>query len=354
MNAQRGSAETEEESVAGLARRLVAADTGGWTPDGVRALAAELGWAWEGTPEKPVLITGRAAGNARLRPVGRFEEPYTDGESYVELAVPVATASSDAAAQAAAFRAVREEVTAALGKPSIMGSHGDLGPFYDSGPIWGAPFLRWRGRPETLELRAGTSGPELVLQPTDPAENWFWRQGIGEEHAISGFFGSTRGPANSGLGFPGGWRARSWETVIRSLDDFLGALPAETTALGIRIGMPIYGSTDRGAPLLFDVACGDRLTIGCFAPDDVDPAALGWGTVAEHPNTASLYDDDDPVWRVDAGGPGEPKGRALAEMLVATARAVGVSEPTDLVVGGEAEYVDGYDVRYYGLGLPTG
>ncbi|MEU0272912.1 hypothetical protein [Streptomyces sp. NPDC006307] len=74
----------------------------------------------------------------------------------------------------------------------------------------------------------------------------------------------------------------------------------------------------------------------------------------EHPNTASLYDDDDPVWRVDAGGPGEPKGRALAEMLVATARAVGVSEPTDLVVGGEAEYVDGYDVRYYGLGLPTG
>ncbi|MEU7278473.1 hypothetical protein AB0A69_06720 [Streptomyces sp. NPDC045431] len=352
MNGQRGS--IEEESIADLARRLVAADTGGWTPDGARALAAELGWAWGGTPESPVLITGRAAGNARLRPVGRFEKSYVDGESYVEVAVPVATAAREAAAQAAAYRTVRTEVTPALGTPSIMGSHGDLGPYYDGGPFWGAPFLRWRGREDTLELRAGTEGPGLVLQPTRPAENWFWRQGIGEEYAISGFFGGNRDPANSGLGFPGGWAARSWETVTRTLDGFLGALPAETTALGIRIGMPVHGRTDRGAPLLFHVACGDRLTIGCFAPDDVDPASLGWGTVAQHPDTASVYGDGGPVWRVDAGGPGEPKSRALAEMLVATARAVGVNDPSDLIVGREAEDVDGYHVTYYGLGLPTG
>ncbi|MGW7440323.1 hypothetical protein [Streptomyces sp. NPDC054849] len=344
----------QEESIADLARRLVAAGTGGWTPDGVRALAAELGWAWNDTPDGPALITGRSAGDARLRPVGRFEERYVSGESYVELAVPVATAAPDATAQAAAFRAVKDAVTAALGKPSIMGSHGDMGPFYDSGPLWGAPFLRWRGRPDTLELRAGKSGPELVLQPTDPAENWFWRQGVGEEHSISGFFGSNRAQANAGLGFPGGWTARSWETVTRSLGDFLGALPAETTALGISVGMPFYGPGSLGGPLLFDVTCGERLSIGCFAPDDIDPAALGWGTVARHPGTASIWSDDDPVWRVDAGGPGEPKGHALAEMLVATARAVGVSDPTDLVVGGEAEYVDDYHVRYYGLGLPTG
>ncbi|MER7110073.1 hypothetical protein [Streptomyces sp. NPDC000229] len=352
MDGQRGSA--EERSIADLARRLVAADTGGWTPDGVRALATELGWAWDGTPDEPVLVTGRPSGDARLRPVGRYEERFVGRESYVELAVPVAVAAPDAAAQAAAFRAAREELTTALGKPSIMGSHGDLGPFYDSGPVWGAPFVRWRGRPDTLELRAGTSGPELVLQPTGPAENWFWRQGVGEEHSISGFFGSNRDQANTGLGFPGGWTARSWETVVRSLDEFLGALPAETTALGIRIGMPFYGRTGRGAPILFDVTCGDRLSIGCFAPDGADPAAHGWGTVTDHPGTASIWDDDDPVWRVDAGGPGEPKGRALAEMLVATARAAGVSGPSDLIVGGEAEHVDGYHVTYYGLGLPTG
>jgi hypothetical protein len=351
MNGQRGS--TETESVADLARRLVAADTGGWTPDGVSALVAGLGWSWSGAAQDPVL-TGRPSGDARLRPVADFEERYVDGESYVELAVPLATAAPDAAAQATAFHAAKVELTAALGKPSIMGSHGDMGPFYDSGQIWGAPFLRWRGSPDTLELRAGKTGPELVLQPTGPAENWFWRQGIGEEHAISGYFGSNRDAANAGLGFPGGWTARSWETVTRSLGDFLDALPAETTALGISIGMPFYGRTDDGAPILFDVTCGDRLAIGCFAPDDVDPAALGWGTVAEHPDTASIFSDDDPVWRVDGGGPGEPKGRALAEMLVATAKAVGVRNPTDLIVGGEAEYVDGYHVTYYGLGLKTG
>ncbi|MFC0052049.1 hypothetical protein [Streptomyces actinomycinicus] len=351
MNEQRGS--SARESIADLARRLVAADTGGWTPDGVRALVAGLGWTWDGAPDDTVL-TGRSAGGARLRPVGRFEEAYADGESYVELAVPLATAPPEAAAQAAAFHAAKQELTAALGEPSIIGSHGDLGPFYDSGPVWGAPFARWRRRTDTLELRAGTTGPELVLQPTGPAEDWFWRQGIGEENSISGFFGSNRDRANIGLGFPGGWSARSWETVTRSLGDFLGALPAETTALGIRVAMPFYGRTGHGAPLLFDVTCGDRLSIGCFAPDEVDPAALGWGTVAEHPGTASVFSDDDPVWRVDGGGPGEPKGRALGELLVDTARAVGVSEPADLIVGGEAEYVNGYHVTYYGLGLRTG
>ncbi|MGV9759088.1 hypothetical protein ACWDUC_25090 [Streptomyces tricolor] len=352
MIEQRGS--TGEPGAADLARRLRAADTGGWTPDGMRAVADRLGWTWDGTPDRPVLLTGRPSGAARLRPVGTGEERYVDGESYVELAVPLASAAPDAAAQAAAFRAARQELTTALGTPSVLGSYGDMGPFYDSGPLWGAPFVRWRGRPDTLELRAGTSGPELVLRPTDPAENWFWRQGTGEEHSLSGFFGSNRDRANVGLGFPGGWTARSWETVTRSLGDFLGALPAEATALGIGFGMPFYGRTGSGAPLLFDVACGERLAIGCFAPDGVDPAALGWGTVAEHPGTASVWSDDDPVWRVDAGGPGEPKGRALAQLLVATARAAGVREPAGLVIGGEAEYVDGYHVRYYGLGLPTG
>ncbi|MFG3270847.1 hypothetical protein [Streptomyces luteogriseus] len=352
MNEQRGS--TEALSLAELARRLRAVDTCGWAPEVVTALSDALGWARGGTADQPLLVTGRSAGDARLRPVGQYEERYTDGESYVELAVPVAVAAPDAPAQAAAFRAAREELTSALGRPSVMGSHGDMGPFYDSGPLWGAPFVRWRGSPDTLELRAGKAGPELVLQPTEPAENWFWRQGHGEEHALSGFFGSNRDPVNVGLGFPGGWTARSWETVTRSLGDFLGALPAEAHALGVGFGMPFYGRTAEGAPLLFDVTCGDRLSIGCFAPDGVDAASLGWGTVAEHPATASVWRDDDPVWRVDAGGPGEPKGRALAEMLVATARAAGVSEPAGLIVGGEADYVDGYHVTYYGLGLPTG
>lgn len=343
------------ESIAELAGRLRRADAGGWTPEGVRALVAGLGWTWTDADGGPVIGTGRATGEARLRPVGSVEEYYAGGETYLELAVPVRPAEPDAASQAAAFRAVRDELTAALGEASVMGVYGDVGPFYDSGPLWGTPFLRWRDWPTMLELRAGKAGPELILQPTDPVENCFWRQGIGEEHAITGFFGSRNDPSNGGLGFPGGWYARSWETVTTALADFLGSLPAETTALGMPVSMPIYGRLAQGgAPILFDVTSRDRLTLGCFA-EGIDAAALGWGTAAEHPGSRSLWpDDEDPQWRVDAGGPGEPSGRALAEMLVTTARAVGVETPADLIVGGEAECMGPYHVTFYGLGLKTG
>ncbi|MER6613193.1 hypothetical protein [Streptomyces xantholiticus] len=342
------------DSTTELAERLIAADTGGWSADGLRATAAALGWTWTDEAAGPVLRTDRASGDARLTPVGEYGKRYTYGEEYVELVIPVGQPEPGDAAQAEAFRAVNEELTAALGKAPVMGSHGEMGPFYSSGPSWGNPFLRWRGKPNTLELRAGKTGPELVLQPTGPAENWFWRQGTGEEHSISGYFGHRPDPANAGLGFPGGWTARNWDTVTSSLADFLGPLPAETSALGARIGMPVYGRTDGGAPILFDITCGERLSIACFAPDSAGPAALGWGTVAEYPATARTWDDDDPVWRIDAGGPGAPKGRALAEMLVATAQAVGVQEPAGLIVGGEGTFVGDYSVTYYGLGLPTG
>ncbi|MCE0448049.1 hypothetical protein LT493_42600 [Streptomyces tricolor] len=139
-------------------------------------MADRLGWTWDGTPDRPVLLTGRPSGAARLRPVGTGEERYVDGESYVELAVPLASAAPDAAAQAAAFRAARQELTTALGTPSVLGSYGDMGPVLRQRAAVGSPFVRWRGRPDTLELRAGTSGAgagatahgpggELVLAP---------------------------------------------------------------------------------------------------------------------------------------------------------------------------------------------
>ncbi|TJZ49439.1 hypothetical protein FCH28_24280 [Streptomyces piniterrae] len=343
------------ETIAELAGRLIGSDAGGWSQDGARALVAGLGWSWTDTAAGPVIGTGRATGEARLRPVGSMEQRYAGGEAYVELAVPVGPAEPDAASQAAAFRAAREELTAALGEASVIGVYGDVGPFYDSGQLWGSPYLRWRDRPSMLELRAGRTGPELILQPSDPVENCFWRQGVGEEYSITGFFGSRNDTSNVGLGFPGGWYARSWETVTGALADFLDTLPAEMAALGTSVSMPFYGQLAKGgAPILFGVNCGERLSLCCF-DEDIDGAALGWGTVAEHPATRSAWpEDDDPRWRFDAGGPGEPSGRALAEMLVASARAVGVATPADLVLGGEAEYLGPYHVTFYGLGLKTG
>ncbi|MET4921550.1 hypothetical protein P3L51_04110 [Streptomyces sp. PSRA5] len=350
-NAPRQSA--TDETIAALSVRLRAADTGGWTSDATRALVVRLGWGWSGSPG---VVTGRSTGDARLRPVGKFEERHVGGEAYVELAVPVRHTAPDPASQAEAFRLAKDELTAALGEASIMGVHGRLAPFLRTVPSWGSPYLRWRGESDTLELRAGPTGPELVLLPTDPAESWFVRQGNGDELGITGFFGFRPDGSNGGLTFPGGWRARSWETMTRSLAAFLTTLPAETTALRTPMWMPIYGRIKgKGAPILFDIDCGDRLMLASFADESVDPSALGWGTAATYPTTGRPWPDPNhPRLRIDAGGPGRPDGQALAETIVATARAMGVESPEDLLIGSEAGDMGAYRVTFYGLGLPMG
>lgn len=191
-----------------------------------------------------------------------------------------------------------------------------------------------------------------MLRPTDPAENWFVRQGNGEEHAISGFFGFRPDASNGGLTFPGGWKARSWETVTRALADFLTTLPAETSALRTPMWMPIYGRIEgKGAPILFDVDCGDRLMLACFAGEDVDASALGWGTSADHPKTGRPWPDTrHPRLRIDAGGP-----RALRPGAGRDDRGDGPCHgcglPEDLLIGAEAGEVGAYRVTFYGLGL---
>ncbi|MEU0939423.1 hypothetical protein [Embleya sp. NPDC005971] len=346
-----------EGEVARLARRLLDAPTGGWSRQGVQALVAALGWTWSGAADAAPTGTDLPSGSARLRPVGRFEKDFTSGEDYVELAVPLALPAPDPAAQALAFRQAAEQVADALGEASIMGVYGGLGPYYDGGARWGTPYRRWRGDPDTLELRAGRAGPELVLLPTEPVENWFWRQGHGEPGAITGFFGHRRVAANGGLGLPGGWYARDWEQLTDVLADFLGSLPAETTALDVGLALNVYGRVpgENGAPMLFDLVCRDRLVIGSFPPAGVDAHALGWGSAEEHPGTRAWWPSDaEPPARHDAGGPGEVAARATAELLVATARAAGVPGPEDLIIGGEGERVGAFDVKFYGLGLHSG
>ncbi|MGC0419453.1 hypothetical protein [Embleya sp. AB8] len=205
-------------------------------------------------------------------------------------------------------------------------------------------------------MRAGEAGPELVLQPTAPVENWFRQQGHGEPGAITGFFGRARVPANGGLELPGRWFARDWSQLTHALADFLGSLPAETTALGVRLALPVFGRTPHGgAPILFDLVCGNRLLIGCFPPAGADVRALGWGTAEEYPGTRAWWGSDaDPRARLDAGGAGEVDGRTIAELLVATARAAGLAGPEGLILGEEGERVGAFDVEFYGLGLRSG
>ncbi|UZJ32729.1 hypothetical protein [Streptomyces endophytica] len=354
------------EPLAELARRLRAADTGGWTEDGARALVESLGRRWDEvmgqTSASGAGARDAEAGELRLRPVGPAEERYVEKETYLELVASLTTTAprADAAPepdpvrQAEIFRAAKDELFDELGEPSAIGSYGSTGPYHAPTPAWGAPFLRWRGKQDTLELRAGRRGPELVLAPTAPGENWLWSLGHGEEHAISGYFGSRPGPANAGLSLPGRWSVRSWETLTDALAAFFTTLPAEFAALGIARVIPVYGRLGGSAPILFDIDADDRLMLASYAERDIDPASFGWGTVAEHPESRETWQNAyDPEWRFDAGGPGEPRGRALAEMVVATARAEGVASPEDLLIGGEGEDIRPYTVRFYGLGLAT-
>ncbi|MEV0531825.1 hypothetical protein [Kitasatospora sp. NPDC050463] len=322
--------------------------TGRWSEDGTRALVHELGLHWEHVTDPA------SAGGPRLRPVGPSERRHVDEEAYLELAVTVASAGPDAAGQVRAFGRARSELTAALGEASVIGSYGLLGPYYGSTAAWGSPFLRWRGERDTLELRAGRQGPELVLEPTAPLENWYCSLGHGEEGAIGGFLGRRSGPSTAGLSLPGRWSARSWETLTASLATFFATLPAEFAALGIAKIMRLYGRVGGTAPRLFDIDADSRLMLASFADSDLGPESFGWGTVAEHPRTTETWADPyDPGWRFDGGGPGVPAGRALAEMVVATARAQGVASVDDLLLGGEAEDIGPYRVTFYGRGLTT-
>jgi hypothetical protein len=307
-----------------LALWMLTADTGDWGESSMRALAAQQQWEWTSGAHGPVLRTGDPGGEAALSPVTRYANPYVTVESYLALSVPIAKGGADA------FRLVGDRLVAVLGQAPLMGSYGTLGPFFGSTPGWGAPFLRWRGAANSVELRAGTTGPELVLQPTAPIEDWFWRQGHGEAHAIDGFFGHSNHQANNGLGIPGRWYAQDWDVFAVGLQRLLSTLPAEAHALAITPSLRIYGRIPgSGAPTLYDITTEN---VELWADTDFDAHGHGW---------------PEPDWSL-------PIGEATAAHMIATARALGIGSPRDLVLGSEGASIEDYRVEFYGLGIANG
>ncbi|QKV96386.1 hypothetical protein HUT19_35650 [Streptomyces sp. NA02950] len=337
----------DEARLVDLARRLKGAETGDWSGAALRPLAEDLDQRRNGADA--------SAWAVRLRSVGRFERDFVpDGQEYVGLYVPVAVPEGGAAGKAAAFRDAAQILTKEFGPAPIMGVYGDPGPFYDSAPLWGSPFLRWRDREDTLELHAGEHGPELLLQPTEPVENWFWRQGHGEHHAIGGFFGTRQDPANAGLGFPGRWRTDDWDVFAGALGDFLTTLPAETTALGIELDLGFHALVPGTyGPILFHLSCGERLEIVYdtepLGADITDPASFGW--IAQATRPAALDHWLECPYHSGDFGIGEVDGRALGRMIVDTLRDLGVESPKQLSLSDHAQRVGEYRVDYYGLTL---
>ncbi|WP_344593724.1 hypothetical protein [Actinomadura vinacea] len=327
-----------DDQLADLALWLRDSSTGDWSHDTLRRLVKTRGWA-TGDDDPTLVRTGLPTGDARLLPAG--------------LAVPVGLAAPSPLAQADCFRHVAQVVRNALGPASVAGSYGEHRPFNAHGPAWGNPYLRWLRPAQSVELRAGAHGPEVVLTQTDQWAEWLIRQGQGRPMDVTGFLGrlqtndSAHKPNPANLLLPSPWLAHDWDVFERAFAAWLSTVSAEQHALGMRLVPAIHGATG----LLLDIyPHKDRLLIA-GAARSVDLPALGWtpGPLPDDPW------DDYPEWRLIGGGIGRVDGKALARTAVDTARAVGLTSPTELKImhGAQTETSEGdeYSLTFYGLGI---
>jgi hypothetical protein len=348
-------ARLSDEALVELARRLKTAETGGWVETALRELVAGLGWEWRDRVEPlhrehygPVLSTGLVTGDAYLRSVRRhMVEDYVAGEEYFGLYVPIDLPQDTPIAKADAFRRAAEVLTAAFGSSSIMGAYGSPGPFHDVPASWGSPFRRWRGDPNSLELRAGEQGPELLLSPSAPVENWYRRQPH-DSFALGGFFGTRNDPANDGLDLPGLWRTDDWDVLATSVAAMLTTFPAEVRALGIGKDIAHLGVWPGAIHIDIESDPVLRLRMHDFnepALPKAELADLGW--IAESATSA------DPLFHSETYEAGEVDGRRLAQLLVDTAKLGGCKSPHNLFLTDHSQNVGDYWVEYYALTLRT-
>ncbi|WP_433512028.1 hypothetical protein ACQP2T_51030 [Nonomuraea sp. CA-143628] len=276
------------------------------------------------------------------------------------LAVPVGLADASVGGQIDRFRQVAGEVCAVLGPATIRGAGSDHHAFGPAAPAWGGPYLRWR-RPypgDTVELRAGVHGPVLMLQPTGHAERHLislsWEEAPigGSLCELSDDVRAAHGHSLAGYEVPDETLVDDWLSFERALGRWLTTMSAEGAALELSFG-PVVADT-AGLGFHFDVLPGrNRLVIGAFVPGAVDAPALGWlspDAVADDP-----YGLGGPEWRLLGGPAGAVDGDHLARVVVATARACGLTGPwlLKIIDGMSGRLRDGTNYRhtYFGLGL---
>ncbi len=330
--------------------------------EGMLDLAAHLKWRPAATDEWPRAADGSfqgVAGTASAGGTERLRYAYLGADGIV---VPVSQVTGDAMAQAEEFRRVSDIAQDALNPASFFGNYSPSQRAADL-PAWGTPYMRWRGQYTTIELRAGKSGPEFVSGYTEIWEDDYQSAMVRKP---TGFVGAVAGPDRiQHLNF---WTASGWDELLKDMTGFLTGLTAELTAFGMSLSLGLYGRihSEDGtpdSPMLFDVRCSNRLHIGYVGPDAVDAAALGWSrTDPQALLGGGGLEHFEAPWHFDAGGLGVEKAAEAAGLIVETARAAGVREAGDLMLGKEGEYYPAqsrakyrgpYTIRYPGLRLRT-
>ncbi|MFD3686424.1 hypothetical protein ACFWTE_16545 [Nocardiopsis sp. NPDC058631] len=325
--------------VAALAHRLRGLATGKWSGADLRRMAADQGWEWVDDDGGPVLRTGADLGEARLRPVDECLEIHVTTEEYVGLHVPLEEVGGATREHVEAFRRAADILRAEFDQPHILGADDDSVPFHDDHPGWGAPFMRWRMRRNSLELRAGARGPVLSLLPSGPAEGWFWyyrKEGVGDVGGFVGTLMSRRsGDQGGSMSFAGITRYSDWKEYCTLLARSLNTMPAELHALGLSRSFGFHGTIPgRGGPWVFQFELGEHAQLGLdqavvdlFGParSAPTPQELGWTEATEEHHRSEDVAFHSPRYPYD-----EVNGTRLAMLVLETAEALGIPSPGDL------------------------
>ncbi|OOC56214.1 MULTISPECIES: hypothetical protein [Nocardiopsis] len=346
-----------------LARRLRRLSPGKWTEADLRAMAADQGWEWVDGERGPCLRAEEDFGEARLRPVDEFMEIHVTTEEYVGLHFLVKEVRGGVGEHVEAFGEIAESLREEFVEPHVLGADDTSASFHDDIPRWGAPFMRWRGRGNSLELRAGTEGPVLSLLPGDPAEGWFWYNREHGAETVGGFIGTRPVRDNAGMSFAGITRHTDWKEYGRLLADSLRTLPAELTALGLSRSFGFHGRVPgTSGPWVFQFELGEHVELGLddavadlFGPESPTPEELGWTRATEERHLRQDIAYHSPRYPYD-----EVNGVRLAMMVIETAEALGIPSPSDLSLTDWADHVgfpseegsnDNYHVIDYGLAV---
>lgn len=355
------------KDVVGLARQLRRdVKPGKWTDADLRAAAADQGWEWTDGERGPRLRT--PTGEGRLRPVDEFLEVHVTTEEYVGLHFLLEEVRGGVREHVEAFKRVAWILRAGLGDPHVLGADDTYASFHDDTPGWGAPFMRWRSREDSLELRAGTDGPVLSLLPNGPAEGWFWYHREHGAGTVGGFIGTSPSRANVGMSFAGITRHSDWKEYGRMLARSLNTMPAELAALGLSRSFGFHGDIpgDSG-PWVFQFELGEHVQLGLddavaglFGPERSAPSAeeLGWTKATEEHHRSQDIAYHSPRYSYD-----EVNGTRLAMMVLEAAETLGIASPSGLSLTDWADHVkspadeDGATVEYhvvdYGLAVKT-
>ncbi len=141
------------DRVAELAVLLRGFRPGKWTEADLSQGAVAQGWEWSAGELGPILHAGRPFGEGQLLPVDDHMDIHVTTEEYTGLHFPLGRVEGGVREQVEAFRETGRALRERLGEPNVIGSDDPDDPLHGSAPGWGAPFLRWRGRANSLELR---------------------------------------------------------------------------------------------------------------------------------------------------------------------------------------------------------